>query len=109
MRIWKIDGINDGLFVTSERGTHYDLVPEGDKVRVIDLDDEDIKSFNFENLRQYGKSIILTDSDGIDYGYKLSIDPTEFVEIMKLPEQERDDKIVSMTSEAVEWLKSQMD
>lgn len=106
MHIWKIDGVNDGIWVTSDSSTNYDLVPEGGNLRVINLDTDDGLSFTIDNI----DSIVATDkiiinmSDGDTLSYSVGLDSDDLSNLSNIDSNLRNTYISSITNEVALWL-----
>lgn len=112
MYIWKIDGLPDGVWVKSEQGTNYDLIPEGDSIRVMNIDSPDHSSFTLSEIddvkSESNNIIIVTPNE--EFKYELGFNSDDLLALNDMIDTDkREDYIKICSSSARDWLITKLD
>lgn len=109
MYIWKINGLPDGVWVVSEQGANYDLIPEGDMLRILNIDNRIVGSFCVEptNIKSVGDKLIIETPDE-DIEYVIGLNTGDLVALNELDSGIRDGYIDCVTANACIWLSEKL-
>lgn len=111
MYIWKIDGVPEGVWVKSETGTNYCLIPEGDTLRVMNIDNGERRSFNITGINKIssdGDKIIIDSQDGGSI-YLLGLHTEDLTALNEIRDHTRTEYINCITDYACMWLSKKME
>ena len=112
MYIWKINGLPDGVWVKSEQGTNYDLIPEGSSIRVMNIDNSEHTSFTLSEVNDVeseSNNIVIVTSDD-ELRYDLGFNADDLLVLNDMIDSDRREEYVKLcTSNARDWLLAKLD
>lgn len=110
MYIWKINGMPDGIWVKSEKGTNFDLIPEGDSIRVMNIDSLSKDSFSINdilNVENENDNIVITTEEGRTT-YSLGLNTNDLKALNGIESDIRHMYLSCITENACLWLKNKL-
>lgn len=112
MYIWKINGLPDGVWVKSEQGTNYDLIPEGGSIRVMNIDNSEHTSFTLSevnDVKSESNNIVIVTSDD-ELRYELGFNANDLLALNGMINSNRREEYIKLcTSNARDWLLAKLD